>query len=126
MLGPSWKTSLAGLLAIAGAVCAATAALVTGKVPDWPAIGATIVAGVGLLCAKDHNVTGAILLSCVLGGLSGCALYQHQVVVGGGATSGHQVERDAFPSSVPVTVSVPAQAVTGAAGAATGTSVGGK
>jgi hypothetical protein len=47
----SWKTSLAGLIALLGGVLTIVQGNVTGGVT-------AIVAGIGLFAAKDKNVTG--------------------------------------------------------------------
>mgnify|MGYP001565596271 CR=1 FL=1 len=57
-MGKSWKTTATGVLAIAAAVIGAAQALLAGGPVDWPTVAAAIMAGVGLLMAKDHNVTG--------------------------------------------------------------------
>jgi len=57
-MGASWKTTVLGILAILGAVISAAVALIGGKALDWTAIMSAIMAGVGLICAKDSNVTG--------------------------------------------------------------------
>jgi len=61
-MGKSWRTTTAGILAVAGALIAAAQALLDGNPatnPDWAAVGAAIVAGFGLIAAKDFNVSGS-------------------------------------------------------------------
>lgn len=56
----SWKTTGAGLGAILVAVGSVLAALTDNNpttVPDWGALMAAIMAGAGLLFARDNNVT---------------------------------------------------------------------
>lgn len=56
----SWKTTLAGIGAILTAVGAALAASFDADpttVPDWGAIVAAVLAGVGLIAARDNRVT---------------------------------------------------------------------
>lgn len=56
----SWKTSAAGIAAIVAAVAAAVAALFDADPatnPDWAAVAAAVLAGVGLLAARDNDVT---------------------------------------------------------------------
>jgi len=56
----SWKTSLAGIAAILTAGGAALTALTDGNPatePDYAALIAAVIAGVGLLFARDNGVT---------------------------------------------------------------------
>jgi hypothetical protein len=56
----SWKTTTAGIAAIVAAVATALVALFDADpltLPDWGAVGAAFMAGVGLLAARDNNVT---------------------------------------------------------------------
>lgn len=56
----SWRTSLAGLGAILVAAGSAMTALFDydpTTLPDWGALAAAIIAGVGLLVARDDKVT---------------------------------------------------------------------
>lgn len=56
----SWRTSAAGLAAIMTAGGAALTALADGDPltnPDWAALIAALIAGVGLLFARDNKVT---------------------------------------------------------------------
>lgn len=57
----NWKTTLAGVSAILTAVAALLHDVSTGNYSNLvPEIG-TIVAGIGLLHAKDNNVTGGTI-----------------------------------------------------------------
>jgi hypothetical protein len=56
----SWKTSAAGIGAILVAVGSAMTAHFDGDamtVPDWGAVIAAVIAGIGLLAARDNGVT---------------------------------------------------------------------
>lgn len=56
----SWKTSAAGIGAILVAIGSALTAHFDGDpvtVPDWGAVIAAIIAGIGLLAARDNNVS---------------------------------------------------------------------
>jgi hypothetical protein len=58
MHGKSWKTTGAGVAAIMVAGGAALAALTDNNastVPDWPALIAALIAGIGLIFAKDNS-----------------------------------------------------------------------
>ena len=56
----SWKTSLAGLALILEAIASAAYGYAhDGTFPDIASLIAKITAGIGLLAAKDHNVTNA-------------------------------------------------------------------
>jgi hypothetical protein len=50
----SWKTSVLGVIAIISAVSGAASALLQGHPVDFPSVIAAIMAGVGLIAAKDH------------------------------------------------------------------------
>ena len=55
----SWKTSAAGIGAILVAVGSAMTAHFDGDVittPDWGAVIAAVIAGIGLLAARDNSV----------------------------------------------------------------------
>ena len=57
----SWKTTILGVLTIATAVFGAVMALIDGNPatnPNWETLIAAITAGIGLIAAKDSNVTG--------------------------------------------------------------------
>ena len=56
----SWKTTAAGIAAIVAAAASAAVALFDAdpaSLPDWGALGAAILAGVGLLSARDNDVS---------------------------------------------------------------------
>jgi uncharacterized membrane protein YhiD involved in acid resistance len=56
----SWKTSAAGIGAILVAVGSAVSAHFDGDAlttPDWGAVVAAVIAGIGLLAARDNNVS---------------------------------------------------------------------
>ncbi len=56
----SWKTTMAGIGAILVAVGAAVSAQFDADpatVPDWGTVIAAVVVGVGLIAARDKNVT---------------------------------------------------------------------
>ena len=56
----SWKTTAAGVGAILVAVGAAMSAQFdadAATVPDWGAVLAAIIAGIGLIMARDNSVT---------------------------------------------------------------------
>jgi hypothetical protein len=56
----SWKTTAAGIAAIVAALATAVGALFDADpltMPDWGAVGAAIMAGIGLIAARDNNVT---------------------------------------------------------------------
>ena len=56
----SWRTSLSGILAIVLALTAAAQALLDGNPatnPDWTSVGAAVMAGLGLLNARDAKVS---------------------------------------------------------------------
>lgn len=55
----NWKTTIIGILLIVSST--STAALhyfQTGVLPDFVPLASAVAAGVGLLVAKDYNVTG--------------------------------------------------------------------
>lgn len=54
----SWKTTVSGIAAIVTALAGAATAIVNGAQPDWTSIIAAILAGIGLITAKDSKVTG--------------------------------------------------------------------
>ena len=55
----SWKTTTTGILTIIVALgSAALGFLKTGTIPDLGALVAAIMAGIGLITAKDTDVTG--------------------------------------------------------------------
>ena len=52
----NWKTTILGILTIIVAVAsAAKSFLATGSVPDITALTTAVLAGWGLVMAKDHN-----------------------------------------------------------------------
>lgn len=56
----SWKTTAAGIAAIVAAAATAVVALFDADpttVPDWGAVAAAVMAGLGLLFARDNNVS---------------------------------------------------------------------
>ena len=56
----SMKTTLAGICAIVAAVAGALYALIDGNPntnPDWTLTMGSIMAGIGLIVARDNNVT---------------------------------------------------------------------
>lgn len=56
----SWKTSTAGIAAIVAALATAVGALFDADpntLPDWGAVAAAVLAGIGLIAARDNNVT---------------------------------------------------------------------
>jgi hypothetical protein len=60
-LGPNWQTNLAGLGTIFGAAASVITSVSHKQMPDETQMGvlfAALSAGIGLLKAKDKNVTG--------------------------------------------------------------------
>ena len=57
----SWKTTLSGIVSIVLAVGHAIYALLNGQPVDVATLMAAIVAGVGLIMAKDSQVTGGTI-----------------------------------------------------------------
>jgi hypothetical protein len=56
----SWRTTTAGIAAIVAALATAAVALFDADpltTPDWGAVGAAFMAGVGLLAARDNKVS---------------------------------------------------------------------
>jgi hypothetical protein len=56
----SWKTTMAGVIAIVTAILSAVQLLIDNDPatnPDWTTLIAAIMAGIGLLFARDNNVT---------------------------------------------------------------------
>jgi hypothetical protein len=56
----SWRTTTAGIAAIVAAIATAVVALFDADpltTPDWGAVGAAFMAGVGLLAARDNKVS---------------------------------------------------------------------
>jgi hypothetical protein len=54
----SWKTTVMGIMAILSALIGAAQGFIAGTPVDWTATITAIMAGVGLIAAKDSNVTG--------------------------------------------------------------------
>lgn len=57
----SWKTTVSGVLAIVAALASAAQLLTDGNAatnPDWTAVAAAVMAGIGLITAKDATVGG--------------------------------------------------------------------
>jgi len=60
-MGKNWKTTGLGIAAILTAAGAALTALTDGNdatAPDWGALIAAVIAGVGLIFAKDGDKSG--------------------------------------------------------------------
>lgn len=59
MFGKSWKTTSAGLLAIVGGAVRLYFAIKSGNITEEALMtsATAIVSGIGLLCARDNNVT---------------------------------------------------------------------
>jgi hypothetical protein len=56
----SWRTTTAGIAAIVAALATAAVALFDADpltTPDWGAVSAAFMAGVGLLAARDNKVS---------------------------------------------------------------------
>lgn len=64
-IGKSWKTTSAGVLMIVGAIVGLVFAFKNNAINEGTVMGAAtaIVGGVGLLVAKDNNVTGGSVIS---------------------------------------------------------------
>ena len=59
-MNASWRTTVAGIAAIVTAVASAVVALFDADpttVPEWGAVVAAVMAGVGLLNARDNRVS---------------------------------------------------------------------
>lgn len=54
----SKKTTILGILAILGALVSAGSSMLQGHPVDFASVASAIMAGIGLITAKDHNVTG--------------------------------------------------------------------
>jgi len=60
MKNASWKTTTAGVAAIVVALATAVGALFDADpttLPDWGAVAAAVMAGVGLIVARDNDVS---------------------------------------------------------------------
>jgi len=58
--GGSWRTTVAGVAAIVVAVGTAVTALLDNDpvtIPDWGAVAAAVMAGLGLIAARDNGVS---------------------------------------------------------------------
>ncbi len=56
----SWKTTVAGIATIVGAICVAAKSLLDNDPatnPDWSVLVMAITAGAGLIAARDNGVT---------------------------------------------------------------------
>ena len=64
-IGKSWKTTSAGILMIVGAIVGLVFAFINHSINEANVMGAltAVVGGVGLLVAKDNNVTGGTIVS---------------------------------------------------------------
>jgi len=59
MLGViNWKTTASGIASILGALADLAHAYGTGTMPHFEADFTALSIGIGLICAKDQNVTG--------------------------------------------------------------------
>ena len=54
----SWRTTLAGTLTIAVAICAAALEFLKTGTVNWPVLVTGVTVGIGLIKAKDAGVTG--------------------------------------------------------------------
>ena len=54
----NWKTTFSGLAAVLVAVINAAVGMINGHPVDWAVTMSAILAGIGLITAKDHNVSG--------------------------------------------------------------------
>jgi peptidoglycan/LPS O-acetylase OafA/YrhL len=51
----SWRTTVSGVAAILAAVAGVAAAIANGQPVDWTSAFAAVMAGVGLIAARDHK-----------------------------------------------------------------------
>lgn len=58
MLGANSKTTILGIVTILGSVLGALAHILQGQPVDWAVTMAAVMSGIGLITAKDYNVTG--------------------------------------------------------------------
>lgn len=59
-MNTSWRTTTAGIAAIVAAIGTAVVALFDtdpATLPDWGAVAAAVLAGIGLIAARDNRVT---------------------------------------------------------------------
>lgn len=56
-MNKSWKTTVTGALTILVALIGAAKAMIAGTPVDYPTVVTAITAGVGLMTARDNNVT---------------------------------------------------------------------
>jgi hypothetical protein len=59
LLGASWKTSLAGILGVLGTVIPTAVSSLNGQEVNWGQVALQTVISIGLMLAKDHNVTNS-------------------------------------------------------------------
>lgn len=60
MIRSSWRTSSLGIITIISAVCGVASLLLDGVPttnPDWTTTIASVMAGIGLITARDNKVT---------------------------------------------------------------------
>lgn len=57
ILGPSWKTTVAGLATILSALAHVADSLAKGTPVDWTIVTAAITSGAGLIAARDKKVS---------------------------------------------------------------------
>ena len=53
----SWKTTALGVLAICTALIGAANGVLQGNPVDWTGVVSGVMAGIGLIAARDHGVT---------------------------------------------------------------------
>lgn len=56
-MNKSWRTTMAGIGSIAVAIGSALSAIGDGQPVEWGAIIAAIIAGIGLITARDNAVS---------------------------------------------------------------------
>jgi len=59
-MGASTKTTVLGILACLGAIISAVTGVINGTPVDWTVTISAVMAGIGLIFAKDYNVTGGV------------------------------------------------------------------
>jgi hypothetical protein len=57
----SWKTTFSGIAALLIAIINIAESVINSKPIDWTASMTAIMAGIGLIAAKDSNVTGGTI-----------------------------------------------------------------